>query len=233
MDTKEFILQKLDELNLTDLRARPYDCTFSLLDSPKEEKRLIIIGFNGSLADDIWTNATAIEHGFHNPNFFNVAEGIEGNWKAATLPKRLIDIPKALGFDPCKTIYTNAILLCSDNASGIITRAKNEAIDIDLLIENSMKFFADVTLNISDPELIIVFGNGNDKYSTSNILYKYFSISEIHEVENNDYYKTFSFLSNINEKIIPIVCIRHMSRFKPNTEFIKEAWNKQKQNLSL
>ncbi len=232
MDTKELILQKLNELNLANLRARPYDCSFSLLDSPKEEKRLIIVGFNGSLADDCWTNSTAIEHGFYNPDFFNVIEGSEGKWKAATLPNRLIEVPKELGFDPYKTIYTNAILLCSNDANGIIERTQNEAINLDALIENSMKFFADVTLNLSHPELIIVFGNGNDKYSTANILYKYFSISDIHEVESSNYYKTFSFLSKINNRKIPVVCIRHMSRFKPNIDLIKEAWDKQKENLT-
>jgi len=79
MKTKRNILNKLKELNLGHLNSRPYDCSYSLLEVPKDEKKLIIIGFNGSLADDKWTNTAAIEHAFQNPDFFNVEDSAKGN----------------------------------------------------------------------------------------------------------------------------------------------------------
>ncbi|WP_240905247.1 hypothetical protein [Rouxiella badensis] len=49
--TKKFILEGLERNGLSNLAGRPYDCSFELLAAPKEKKRLIMMGFNGSLAD--------------------------------------------------------------------------------------------------------------------------------------------------------------------------------------
>ncbi len=44
--------------------------------------------------------------------------------------------------------------------------------------------------------------------------------------------KRFNFLAEINDKKIPVVCIRHMSRFKPCFDSIHSAWRYQLKCLS-
>lgn len=78
LQTRNHILGVLDNLAIGDFAARPFDCAFELLAAPPSRKRLIMVGFNGSLADAVYTNAGAICAGYEQPMFSNVAHGLEG-----------------------------------------------------------------------------------------------------------------------------------------------------------
>jgi hypothetical protein len=220
---------KLNELGIENLNSRPYDCAFSVLDQDKKHKKLVVVGFNGSDADIEWTNFSALKHGKENPEESNVLNGAKnGAWLSTTLPKRLISLPTELGFSVNSTIYTNAILLCSENANAVKKKSKDVGFShVNKLIEKSMDFFQDITIEESSPELIICYSNSMSDLSASSIIYEKFGISEIEVVNENVYYKTFSFISEIKGKKIPVVCIRHMSRFKPCIDSIKKAWEHQ------
>jgi len=68
--------------------------------------------------------------------------------------------------------------------------------------------------------------------SAASIIFERFGISDINFKKDHVYYKTFSFLAEINDKKIPVVCIRHMSRFKPCFDSIHSAWRYQLNCLS-
>ena len=228
MDFYSKASNKLRELGIENLNSRPYDCAFSVLNQDKNEKKLIVVGFNGSNADLEWTNLNSLEHGRENPNESNVLNGVNGEWLSTTLPKRLFSLPTELDIPVNSTIYTNAILLCSENASTIKKKAKKVGFfDVNKLIEKSLDFFEEITVAESSPELIICYSNSMSDLSASSILFERFAVSEIKVVNENVYYKTFSFMSEIKGLKIPIVCIRHMSRFKPCVDSIKKAWKYQ------
>ena len=219
---------KLKELGIENLNSRPYDCAFSVLDQDKNDKKLIVVGFNGSDADLEWTNLNSLEHGRENPEESNVLNGVNGAWLSTTLPKRLISLPTELGFPVNSTIYTNAILLCSENANAVKKKSKEVGFShVNKLIEKSLDFFEDITIAESTPELIICYSNSMNDLSASSIIYERFGVSEIEVVNEHVYYKTFSFISDIKGEKIPVVCIRHMSRFKPCIDSIKKAWKHQ------
>jgi len=219
---------KLKELGIEHLNARPYDCAFSVLNQNKKEKKLVVVGFNGSDADLDWTNLTSIEHGKLNPNESNVVNGVNGAWLSTTLPKRLISLPEELGFSLNSTIYTNAILLCSENANAVKKKSKAVGfLHVNELVEKSLDFFEDITISESEPDLIICYSNSLNDLSASSVIYDRFGVNEINIANNHVYYKTFSFMSEIQGKKIPVVCIRHMSRFKPCLDSIRKAWKLQ------
>ncbi|NES10255.1 hypothetical protein G3O07_11715 [Pseudomonas laurentiana] len=68
LQTRNFILDVLCDLAIGDYIARPFDCAFELLAAPPSRKRLIMVGFNGSLADAIHTNAGSICAGYDQLN---------------------------------------------------------------------------------------------------------------------------------------------------------------------
>ena len=78
MEIYEKICNELHELGLSELNSRPYDCAFSVLERNQSDKKLVVVGFNGSDADLMWTNLSAIEHGKNNPDISNVLNGVQG-----------------------------------------------------------------------------------------------------------------------------------------------------------
>lgn len=230
LKTRNFILKALNVLELGDLPARPFDCSFELLAAPPSQKRLIMIGFNGSLADDKYTNAGAVQTGYEQPAFSNVAHGLEGHWGRTTLADRLTTLPNDLGFDWNTTVYTNALLLCSSNAASVSKAAQKSSLAcVKLLTRRSMDFFERVTMNIAEPELIIAYSNGLGSPSAAKILWERFGNGQpLDHVNTSSYYATYGFTATIGERKVPVVGIRHMSRFLPNTEAIKLAWERQK-----
>jgi hypothetical protein len=228
MNITNKIKNKLNELGLADLNSRPYDSSHSVLEGEPSSRKLIVVGFNGSDADLEWTNISAIEHGEKYPLDSNVINGANGGWLSTTLPKRLLSLPEELGFDTCSTVFTNAILLCSEDANAV----KNKAVSVGFksindLIEKSLDFFENITIAESEPDLIIAYSNSLNDLSAASILYQKFGVSEISYSNESPYYNTFSFKSKIAGKQIPVVCIRHMSRYKPCMESIKKAWSVQ------
>ena len=230
LQTRNQILEVLEDLAIGDLAARPYDCAFELLAAPPSRKRLIMVGFNGSLADAIHTNAGAIQAGYEEPAFSNVAHGLEGGWGPKTLARRLTELPTALRFDWRDTIYSNALLLCSQDAASIQKVAEQSAAgSLEALTRKSMEFFKRVTIPLAQPDLIIAYSNGLAGPSAARILWEAFGDGdELDHVDTSSYRATYGFTANIEGRKVPVVGIRHMSRFAPNIEGIKLAWERQK-----
>lgn len=230
LKTRDFILEILEDLGIGDYSARPFDCAFELVAAPPSRKRLIMIGFNGSLADAIHTNAGAVQAGYEQPAFSNVAHGLEGGWGPKTLARRLTELPTELGFNWRDTLYTNALLLCSSDAASIQKVARQSAAaSLESLIRKSMDFFERVTVPLAEPELIIAYSNGLQSPSAAKILWETFGSGEaLDHVDSSSYRATYGFTATIGSRKVPVVGIRHMSRFVPSIEAIKLAWEQQK-----
>lgn len=229
--TKKTLLDGLERHGLSKLPGRPYDCSFELLAAPPEKKRLIIVGFNGSLADEDFTNAESVLHGYSSPCFSNVQAGTEGEWGITHLANRLQLVPEQLGFRWENTVYTNALLMCSKNALSIRQEIQRTPIgNLDSLIEKSMRFFEEVTLPLCKPELIIAYSNGMSSHSAARLLLTTFAKGEKPEYvsKKNSYYSTFCFTARFKQLDVPVVGIRHMSRFKPDVRLIQQAWDKKR-----
>lgn len=224
------IIEKLEALGLSNLNSRPFDGLFSALLS--SSRKLVVVGFNGSDADLKWTNRTAIEYDYHNPGESNIEKGARGEWLSTTLPDRLLSLPNELGFDFHETVYTNAVLLCSENANKVKSKAKDVGFsNVGELVNRSLDFFQDITIGTNPPEVIICYSNSMSDLSAASAIYNRFGVNEISISNNSFYYKTFSFMSEINGNNIPVICIRHMSRYKPCIKSIKEAWKMQERFL--
>lgn len=230
LKTRDFILEALDDLGISDYAARPFDCAFELLAAPPSRKRLIMMGFNGSLADNGHTNAGAVREGYENPQSSNLTLGVEGGWRRSTrLANQLTMLPAALGFDSRDTIYTNALLLCSADAASISRVARQSpAGSLEALARKSMDFFERVTVPLAEPELIIAYGNGLKAPSAARILWERFGVGEVLDhVETSFYRATFGFTATINGRRVPVVGVRHLSRYVPQVEAIKRARERQ------
>ncbi|WP_126466987.1 hypothetical protein [Pragia fontium] len=95
-----------------------------------------------------------------------------------------------------------------------------------------MKFFSEVTIPLSQPELIVAYSNGLSSLSAAKILLDAFGLKDtFHEEQSSPYYTTYSFLAKIGDLHVPVVGIRHMSRFKPKTDLVKSAWKVQSGKL--
>ena len=222
--TKKFILDGLADFGLSDLPGRPYDSAFELLASPPVRKRVIMMGFNGSLADAHITNAQSIEKDFESPTMSNVQNGIEGAWGITHLAKRLQQIPVGLGYDWQDVVYTNALMMCSQNAASIQKEALKQNLSVEQLVKNSMGFFENVTLPLCKPEVIIAYSNGLTSLSAASLLLKHFGeASTLKYSHPKGYYTTYAFYAKFHSQRVPVVCVRHMSRFKPHEEYIKSA----------
>ncbi|WP_225776438.1 hypothetical protein [Pseudomonas sp. Marseille-Q5115] len=232
LQTRDFILSKLDELALSDFAARPYDCSFGLLAAPPTTKKLIMVGFNGSIADAIHTNAGAVHAGFEDPAFSNVALGLEGGWGPKTLAKRLTRLPGLLGFDWQETVYTNSLLLCSPDAASINKAARQSPLgSLAELTRRSMDFFEQVTVPLCEPELIIAYSNSLQAPSAGKILWESFGVSgSMDHVDTSAYYATYGFTALVAGRQVPVVGIRHLSRFDFGHEgaLVKTAWERQR-----
>lgn len=230
MEIYKRIEKKLIDLGLAELNSRPYDCAHSVLEGDASSRRFIIVGFNGSNADLKWTNQSSIQDGKEKPLESNVDKGASGEWVSTTLPKRLQSLPGDLGFEINSTVFTNAILLCSENAAAVKKKAKAVGFDsVGTLVDRSLDFFEMVTVAESKPELILAYSNGLTDLSAASVLYERFGIGDIYESNSSSYYKTFSFMAEISGQKVPVVCVRHMSRFKPCVDSIRKAWDYQLQ----
>lgn len=235
LPTRDLILSKLEELKLSDLAARPYDCSFGLLAAPPATKKLIMVGFNGSMADAVHTNAGAVNAGFADPTFSNLAFGLEGGWGPRTLAKRLTKLPELLGFDWQETVYTNSLLLCSADAAAISKAARLSPLgNLAELTQRSMAFFEQVTVPLCEPELIIAYSNSLRAPSAGKILWDSFGEGgSLEHVDTSAYYATYGFIALVAGRRVPVVGIRHLSRFDYGHEgaLVRKAWGDQQSKV--
>lgn len=231
-NTKKKILDGLKKFNLDHLPGRPYDNAFELLAAPQDRKRLIMMGFNGSAADSHMTNAGSISHDHASPFISNIQRGTEGHWGITHLAKRLQQIPTHLGYNWQDVIYTNAIMMCSVNASTLNKEALQFNQNSKLLIKNSMDYFENVTMDLANPELIILHGNSLTSQSAAKLILNNFGDrNTLIYSHQQGYYTTFGYLATFTNRKTPVVCLRHMSRFKPHEGYITSAINLVKAKL--
>lgn len=222
--TRDFILEGLSRYGLTDFFGRPYDSAFEVIASASSRKRLIMMGFNGSSADDEITNTQSIINDHASPLVSNIQRGIDGKWGIKRLAARLQQIPTNLGYNWQDVLYTNALMMCSANAAELKKELSEHKITIEQLVKASMRFFEHVTVPLCKPEMIITYGNSLQSLSAAKILLKYFGDpSTLRYVQQTGYYTTFAFSAVIHDVQIPVICVRHMSRFKPSEKHIGTA----------
>ncbi|MEG3135534.1 hypothetical protein SC206_18410 [Rouxiella sp. T17] len=223
-NTKQFILDGLARFNLSDLPGRPYDTAFDVMAAAPTRKRLVMMGFNGSSVDSKMTNAKSVINDHSSPYVSNVQSGTEGSWGITHLARRLQQVPSWLGYDWQDVIYTNALMMCSNNAASLKKEALEFNQTITDVIENSMGFFEHVTIPLCSPEVIVAYSNSLHSLSAASLLLKHFGdISTLKYSHPKGYHTTFGFMATINGKKIPVICLRHMSRFKPEESYVKEA----------
>lgn len=220
--TRDFILEGLSRYGLGHFPGRPYDSAFEVMASPPSRKRLIVMGFNGSLADSHMTNAKSIITDYSHPHVSNVHLGTLGDWGITHLAKRLQQLPHIFGHNWEDVIYTNAVMMCSGNAASL----RNEALQLNLtvkeIVKKSMAFFEHVTIPLSEPDIIIAYGNSLQSISAASILLEYFGEANTLKYScAKGYHTTFAFFIKVSDRRIPVICVRHMSRFKPNESLIK------------
>lgn len=223
--TRDFLLEGLSRFSLADLPGRPYDCAFELLAAKPSRKRLIMMGFNGSLADSGMTNSQAIVQDYAHPFISGIQQGIAGKWGITHLAKRLQQIPACLGYRWEDVIYTNALMMCSRNATTLKKEAACHNMTMNEIEAKSMAFFEHVTACLSEPDLIVAYSNSLQSISAASLLLKYFGDAATLQYSHpKGYHTTFAFIANINSRNVPVVCVRHMSRFKPEENYIREAY---------
>ncbi len=222
--TREFIIDGLIRFGLADFAGRPYDCAFELLAAPASRKRLIMIGFNGSSADSKMNNKLSILKDHANPCVSNVHLGTQGTWGITHLAKRLQQIPISLGYNWEDVVYTNALLMCSSSAASLKVEANKFNTTVKDIIERSMAYFEHITIPLCEPDMIIAYSNGLQSISAASLLLKHFGDPDtLCYAQKSGYYTTYAFSAKLSGKSIPVICIRHMSRFKPNENHIKMA----------
>ncbi|MDE1186168.1 MAG: hypothetical protein PW844_06780, partial [Pantoea sp.] len=118
----------------------------------------------------------------------------------------------------------NALMMCSVNAASLQKEAIEHNQTMEGLIKSSMSFFEEVTLPLCNPDLIIAHSNGLSSPSAASLLLKHFGNKDTLKYSHpNGYYTTFGFIGKFKAQTVPVICIRHMSRFKPQYEYIKAA----------
>ena len=222
--TRDFILEGLSRYGLADFLGRPYDSAFEVIASPTPRKRLIMMGFNGSSADKKITNSESIIKDHAHPLISNIQRGVEGKWGIKRLAARLQQIPVNLGYNWQDVLYTNALMMCSANAAELKEIASSHNMTIEQLVKASMSYFEHVTIPLCKPEMIITYGNSLQSLSAAKILLQHFGDpSTLRYAQQTGYYTTFAFSAVLNDVKIPVICVRHMSRFKPSEKCIKTA----------
>lgn len=222
MELYQRITSLLESFELSEIRSRVFDNAYRIFEGPAESRRLIVVGLNGNLSDSEYSNLSSVEHARKNPGFCNVTFGLTGGWGRTNLPKNLVALMDGLGYSFQSTVFTNAILMCSKSESEIRLAAREQGFfSAEEVISRSMSFFEEFTVGESRPELIVAYGNGLSDMSTANVIYRRFGVSRMCPLNHSLDSDVYSFLAMINGQIVPVVCIRHMSRFKPCIESIK------------
>lgn len=227
-DAHESVAQKaiqvLQQHGLLDHKGRPFDNRFALFDpSTRGKPKLIFIGYNGNSSDACWTNRTAIEHGRYNPEFSNLVEGLKPHrpWGKTPLPGNLRRLTCELGFSHHETIYTNAVLECSKDAPAL--KRAMSASEFARLVNGSMNFFRDFTLQFVRPAAIVVYGNGQHNSTASIVKSKLGEEVTSFILDDAAYWrKAYWFegktgiLENGSTSKVPVLCITHLSRWLPS-----------------
>jgi hypothetical protein len=211
----------LEECEISHLKGRVFDNAFSVFDRTLDANpRLMVVGFNGSIADNESTNLNSIKHAQINLDFSNLEEGIEKGWNGYRhLARRLSALAELFEVDYRDVVYTNAILKCSQDARSIETEIRLQKSKI---MENSMKFMEKFTIPTFAPSIIVCHGNAKTEYSTASILKQKLGGLKTTMLDTSSYGGAYAFVGKAGNKSVPILCLRHLSRFSLNAKAVKE-----------
>ena len=213
-------IELLEQYGLAEVEGRPFDNSFEAFSRSLRLKRnLVVVGFNGSSADEGWTTKATFEIGLKDPCFSNVQLGAEEGWNGKKrLAKALIKIPNIFGLRWQDTIYTNAILACSKDAADLSKgiNLNNSTSSVSQVINNSMAFFKNFIIREFQPSIIVCHGNGEKTLSTASILHRFLDGDQKIILSEDPRHRAYWFHGNYEERKIPILCLRHMSRFAFN-----------------
>jgi hypothetical protein len=205
-DQRERLQALLEELDIGRLPGRLFDGRFAVFSEPPPENgHLVVVGHSGNLTDQEFTNTSSVSHGFQDQDFFNLDEGLQGNWGQTPLPRRLVQITEALGFQRNRSIYTNAILMCAANAAAI-GRSYREITGKPRrdLVAASMRLFVEFTLAETKPAAIVTYGA-----EPRELVAQYLNgvRKNLGEPEEGAEW----FVGTANGLKIPVLCIKHLS----------------------
>lgn len=115
-------------------------------------------------------------------------------------------------------------MMCSQNAATLKKEAARHEMTMNEIEANSMAFFEHVTAHLSEPDLIVAYSNSLQSLSAASLLLKHFGdATTLKFSQPKGYHTTFAFMANLNSRNIPVICVRHMSRFKPEESYIRAA----------
>ncbi len=215
----------LEEYGLAEIEGRPFDNSFATFTRPlTDQHRLMVVGFNGSNADEGWTTKSTFEKGLEDPDFSNIDIGEKVGWNGKRrLARALKRIPNYFGLDWEDTIYTNAILACSQDAASLAAKVNNSRINgsVSAIKNRSMAFFRNFTMREFEPTIIVCHGNGETSFSTASILHEYLEGDEKVSLETHPFKRAYWFNGYYNGRKIPILCLRHMSRYRVNEDALR------------
>ena len=221
LNSGELAKKAIDILQINDLAemtGRAFDNAFSVFARKDQIKfRIVIIGFNGSNADNNMTNKEALEKDIKSGTA-NIEEAI--GW--SRLANQLKKIPDLFGLEYHDIVYTNAILTCSKDAQSLSKSLYGTHHSNKSIIQSSMNFLCDFTLDVFDPQIIICHGNAEKSLSTANILRERFDGHEIFSLDETRFGRSYYFYGTYKDQKIPILCLRHLSRYQLNESAIKK-----------
>lgn len=217
----ETLKNGLLRLGLENIRGSAFDNAFEVFNRGKDAVNLVVIGTNGNSSDRKHSTLGWLNERAREPQYNHIRQG---DWGRSRLQSQLLDIPRCLNevfaadrFSEELTIYTNALLLASNNVGDIGNRVElldstgsKEKRKRDI-IEASMRFFSECTLSLARPDLLFAYGNAEDKSAWAYIRRHFRVVADGWNVPltASTSYKFCSI--EIHNKILPVVGSPHLS----------------------
>jgi hypothetical protein len=235
--TYENAITALKKSSLSAQRGRVFDSAFNSLIRDKESDTILVMGLNGSNADQHLTNAESIKSDHDAPDIANLhmpwGITLDGAPYYSLLQKRLSAILESLQpvlrylnleIAEGSVIYTNAYLRCtaSQNELAMYVRQKPQ------LVEDCRQFHWQFTIPTVRPRLIVAFGNSEYDLSAYRFLldsatkpeYGVIGVSKVHFYRDRHgrvVAKCFQIQCRDEDgrstRWIPVIAVRHLSRF--------------------
>jgi hypothetical protein len=233
----ENAITALKKSSLSAQRGRVFDSAFNSLIRDKEKHAILVMGLNGSNADQYFTNAESINSDYDAPDIANLhmpwGIAFDGAPYYSLLQKRLSAILESL--QPLlrylsleiaeeQVIYTNAYLRCTANQNELALYVRQNP----QLVEDCRRFHWEFTIPTVHPHLILAFGNSKYNLSAYRFLldsatkheYGVIGVSKVRfyrDRSGRTVAKCFQIQVRNEDgrsaRWIPVIAVRHLSRF--------------------
>ncbi len=227
----------LKKSSLSAQRGRVFDSAFNSLLRDKDKHAILVMGLNGSNADQHFTNAESIKSDYDAPDIANLhmpwGIAFDGAPYFSLLQKRLSAIVESLHpilrylnleIAEERVIYTNAYLRCTANQNELAVYVRQNP----QLVEDCRRFHWEFTIPTVHPHLILAFGNSEYNLSAYRFLldsakkheYGVIGVSKVlfyRDRSRRVVAKCFQIqVQNEDDRLarwIPVIAVRHLSRF--------------------